>query len=242
MSSAANMLPVQAALRLDNPPEAAPGVRAAEDGSLVWWKTSFDVTVSAVLLVVTAPVVFVAAALVRLTSPGPAFYSQVRVGANGRQFVLWKLRTMYHNCEATSGIRWATRGDKRVTSVGWFLRATHIDELPQLWNVLRGDMSLIGPRPERPEIVSGLAAVIPSYDDRHRVKPGLTGLAQILLPPDSDLPGVRRKVAMDLRYLDGFGVSLELRVLAGTVLHLAKVPGWLVARALWLPQPTADDA
>jgi len=241
MSSAVDMLPVPAALRLNLTP-AARDLRAATDGSLVWWKSSFDVTVSAVLLIVTAPVVLLAALAVRLTSAGPAFYSQVRVGANGRRFTIWKLRSMYHNCEAASGVCWSTRGDKRVTPVGWFLRASHIDELPQLWNVLRGDMSLVGPRPERPEIVAGLLKSIPSYDERHRVKPGVTGLAQILLPPDSDLESARRKVAMDLRYLDGFGLWLEVRVLAGTVLHLAKVPGWAVSRVLWLPAPTADSA
>jgi len=242
MSSAVNRLPVPATLRLNPKTDSASGLRAADDGSLVWWKSSFDRTVAVVLLIVTGPVVLLAALTVRLTSAGPAFYSQVRVGANGRQFVLWKLRTMYHNCEATSGIRWATRGDKRVTLVGWFLRISHVDELPQLWNVLRGDMSLVGPRPERPEIVAGLIEVIPLYDDRHRVKPGLTGLAQILLPADTGLESVRRKVAMDLHYLEGFGPWLEARVLVGTVLHLVKVPGWVVARGLRLPPPTTADA
>jgi lipopolysaccharide/colanic/teichoic acid biosynthesis glycosyltransferase len=244
MSSAVDLLPVPVSAPLchKRPAEPVPAVRASDDGSLAWWKSCFDLSVSAVLLVLTAPLVLLAAVAVRLTSEGPAFYSQVRVGANGRRFVIWKLRSMYHNCEAASGIRWATKGDKRVTSVGRFLRATHIDELPQLWNVIRGDMSLVGPRPERPEIAAGLVGVIPSYDERHRVKPGLTGLSQILLPPDSDLESTRRKVAMDLRYLDGFGPWLELRVLVGTVLHLANVPGWLVARVLRLPTPTPTTA
>ncbi len=221
-----------------HPPVAAePAVRSRPDGSLAWWKSAFDLTAAGLLLVLAGPVLLLAAAAVRLTSAGPAFYSQVRVGANGRRFVLWKVRSMYHNCEAASGVRWAVRGDSRVTPVGRFLRATHIDELPQLLNVLRGEMSLVGPRPERPEIIAGLVLVVPRYDDRHRVKPGVTGLAQILLPPDTDLTSVRRKVATDLRYASEFGPWLEVRVLVGTVLHLAKVPGPAVARLLRLPPP-----
>jgi lipopolysaccharide/colanic/teichoic acid biosynthesis glycosyltransferase len=239
MSSSTNILPLYAPTFAPAADDAA--AEPAADGSLAWWKTTFDLTAASLLLVLAAPVLLLAAAAVKLTSAGPAFYSQVRVGANGRRFVLWKLRSMRHNCEAASGIRWATRRDPRVTPVGRFLRASHIDELPQLFNVLRGEMSLVGPRPERPEITAGLAAVVPRYDDRHRVKPGVTGLAQILLPPDTDLDSVRRKVATDLRYVSGFGPWMELRVLVGTALHLVKVPGPTVARLLRLPYP-ADAA
>jgi lipopolysaccharide/colanic/teichoic acid biosynthesis glycosyltransferase len=223
-------------------PAVRPAVVPAADGSLAWWKSAFDYAVAFTLLVLTLPVVLLAAAAVRATSAGPAFYSQVRVGVNGRRFTIWKLRSMYDKCEAKSGIRWSTPGDKRVTPVGRLLRASHIDELPQLWNVLRGDMSLVGPRPERPEIAGSLAESIPNYDDRHRVKPGVTGFAQVLLPPDTDLDSVRRKVATDLRYVAGFGPWLEFRILVGTVLHLFKVPGTRVARVLGLPNPAGEGA
>lgn len=256
MSPAVNLIPESPALRLDVggrsiPLDTAvmsalettvmPAVVPAADGSLARWKSAFDITVSIILLILTGPVVLLAAAAVRLTSSGPAFYSQVRVGANGRRFTIWKLRSMRDKCEMTSGIRWSTPGDSRVTPVGRFLRASHIDELPQLWNVVRGEMSLVGPRPERPEIAGGLAETIPHYDDRHRVKPGITGLAQVLLPPDTDTDSVRRKVAMDLRYVADFGPWLEFRILVGTVLHLVKVPGHAVARTLGLPKPAGDD-
>src|SRR5439155_3688120 len=137
-----------------------------------------------------------AALLITLSSPGPVVYTQTRLGRSGRRFTIYKLRTMRHNCEAASGIRWATKGDSRVTRVGKMLRATHIDELPQLVNVIRGDMSLVGPRPERPEIAAGLAQAIRDYPLRHRVRPGVTGLAQIQLQADTDLGSVRRKLAL----------------------------------------------
>ena len=109
---------------------------------------------------------------------------------------------MYHDCERLTGARWSTPGDNRVTWIGKILRATHIDELPQLFNILRGEMSLVGPRPERPEIVVGLELAIPCYRDRLQVRPGVTGLAQVQLPPDTDLESVRRKVAYDLYYIE----------------------------------------
>src|SRR5213078_1616461 len=113
--------------------------------------------------------------LVRLTSAGPGFYSQVRVGRGGRPYRIYKIRTMYHNCEAVSGVRWSTKNDPRVTPVGGVLRQLHLDELPQLWNVLVGDMSLVGPRPERPEFVAELTKQIPYYGQRHALRPGITG-------------------------------------------------------------------
>jgi len=180
------------------------------------------------LLVAVFPVVVVAALLIKLTSRGPVIYTQSRVGRGGRRFTIYKLRTMSHNCEATSGIRWATKRDSRVTLFGKLLRATHIDELPQLWNVIRGDMSLIGPRPERPQIVAMLEQKIADYPLRHTVRPGVTGLAQIQLPPDTDLESVRRKLALDLVYIRERTGWLDIRIAIGTLLKVAAVPfGWI---------------
>ncbi len=187
-------------------------------------KAACDRVAALVLLVLTAPMMLAIMALVRLTSSGPALYSQVRLGKGGRPFRIWKMRTMTHDCERHSGICWATRGDPRVTPLGRVLRATHLDELPQLWNILRGDMSLIGPRPERPEFATKLEKVIPHYRDRLLVRPGVTGLAQVQLPPDCDVDGVRRKVACDLAYIRHLSFGLDLRIMALTVFHVFGLP------------------
>jgi len=202
-------------------------------------KRLIDLCVGSFMLVLAAPVVALAWALVRLTSRGPGFYSQARVGRGGEPFVILKLRTMYHDCETRSGVKWATRNDPRVTPVGGILRKLHVDELPQLLNVLRGDMSLIGPRPERPEFVGPLAQALPNYADRLRVRPGLTGLAQIQLPPDRDLESVRRKLVLDRVYVARCGPGLDVRLLVGTAVYLCGVSYAGVRRALWLPNPLA---
>src|SRR5262249_20718427 len=154
---------------------------------------------------------------------GPAIYSQVRLGRGGRPFLIYKLRTMYHKCEAETGPQWCAKGDPRVTPVGRFLRTTHIDELPQLWNVLRGDMSLVGPRPERPEIIDELERHLAGYRNRLSVKPGVTGLAQIQLPSDTTVESVREKLILDLCYVQRFGAWLDFRIQVGTILYLAGV-------------------
>jgi lipopolysaccharide/colanic/teichoic acid biosynthesis glycosyltransferase len=194
-------------------------------------KTVMDLALAFLLLGVFAPVIAVAAAAVRLTSSGPAFYTQTRVGKGGRLFRIYKLRTMHHNVERTSGIQWATPSDPRITRVGQFLRQTHIDELPQLLNVLRLEMSLVGPRPERPEIIPVLEGAIPNYRDRLRVRPGVTGLAQLRLPPDTDIPGVGRKLAYDLFYIRSVGPWLDLRLLGCTSLKMAGIP---LTPVLWV--------
>ncbi len=191
-------------------------------------KGAIDLFASTLMLVLSSPLILIGAVLVKLTSRGPAFYTQTRVGKHGRLFTIYKLRSMTHNCEKTSGIQWSTKGDSRVTPVGKILRASHIDELPQLWNVVRGDMSMIGPRPERPEFLPQLEEALPFYRCRLMVRPGLTGLAQVQLPPDTDMTSVRRKLAHDLHYVREHNLIMDLQLVVATVGHLTKVPvSWM---------------
>jgi lipopolysaccharide/colanic/teichoic acid biosynthesis glycosyltransferase len=201
-----------------------------------------DVALSLGLAAATAPVLAAALLAVKLTSAGPAIYTQTRLGRGRRPFRIYKVRTMYHDCERRSGPKWSTGdGDPRVTPVGRFLRRTHLDELPQLWNVLRGEMSLVGPRPERPEFVAQLERALPGYADRMSVAPGVTGLAQVNLPADTDFESVRRKLAYDLDYIDRRGAWLDLRIIACTGLSLVGVPFAASVRLLGLgPAARAD--
>jgi lipopolysaccharide/colanic/teichoic acid biosynthesis glycosyltransferase len=187
------------------------------------------------LLVLTIPLVILAAILVKLTSRGPVFYSQVRLGKNGKPFTIFKVRTMYHRCESLTGPQWSQPGDSRITPVGRFLRQTHLDELPQLWNVLRGDMSLVGPRPERPEFVDQLEKALPLYRSRLQVRPGITGLAQVQLPPDTDLASVRRKLAHDIYYVRRLGCWLDLRILISTGMNTLGIPNSWFHRLTQIP-------
>lgn len=180
-------------------------------------KHAIEFVLAAVLLILTAPLILLAMALIKLTSPGPAIYTQTRIGRNGRPFTIYKLRTMTHNCESLTGAQWCKPGDSRITPLGWWLRKTHIDELPQLWNVLCGDMSLIGPRPERPEFVLTLEQAILLYRERVLVRPGLTGFAQVQLPPDTDLESVRIKLAYDLHYVRNVGLAFDFAIYLATL-------------------------
>ncbi len=194
-----------------------------------------------VLIVLAAPVLLLTALAVKLTSRGPVLYSQTRVGKNGKLFTLYKIRSMQHDCEKKSGALWSTPGDSRITPIGAFLRKTHLDELPQLWNVLRGDMSLVGPRPERPEFTPALERAIPHYSDRLAVRPGVTGLAQVQLPPDTDMTSVRRKLAYDLYYIRYQSVFLDLRLIACTAVHMAGVPYRALCLLFAMPRPQAVE-
>ncbi len=190
-------------------------------------KRCFDYLLATLLLILTAPVVAACAALVRLTSRGPAFYMQERVGQFGRVFTIYKLRTMYHHCEHLTGPTWSVPGDPRVTPVGRVLRALHLDELPQMINVLRGQMSLIGPRPERPEIAVQLALTIEDYNARLAVLPGITGHAQVHLPPDVTVADVREKIRLDRYYIGRLSIWFDLLTLLRTglkVLGLYRTP------------------
>jgi lipopolysaccharide/colanic/teichoic acid biosynthesis glycosyltransferase len=175
------------------------------------------------LLVLTAPLILIAALLTKLSSRGPAIYSQIRLGRHGVPYTIYKVRTMTHQCEKWSGPQWSKAGDPRVTPIGSFLRSTHVDELPQLWNVLRGEMSLVGPRPERPEFIPFLECSVPYYRQRLGVRPGVTGLAQVQLPADSDIRSVRRKLMYDLYYIQHMSPWLDVRIVVCTLLKVCGV-------------------
>lgn len=181
------------------------------------FKPALDFAGAAVLLVVLSPVIVLAAALVKLTSRGPAFYRQERVGQDGKVFTMIKIRTLVDNVEPGRVPVRAYRGDPRATPVGRFLRRTHIDEFPQLINVLRGEMSLVGPRPELPYFIEELRREIPGYDQRVTVKPGITGLAQIRNGYDATLRDTKRKVRYDLLYARKICALLDVRILLATL-------------------------
>lgn len=180
-------------------------------------KRVFDIVTSSILLVLTAPLLLLTALAIKLDSPGPVFYRQERVGLGGRSFWCIKLRSMRTDAEKDGVARWATKNDSRVTRVGAFIRKTRIDELPQLISVLRGEMSMVGPRPERPSFVEELRKAIPYYDLRHSIKPGLTGWAQVRYSYGASLEDARRKHQFDLYYVKNNSLWLDLIVLIETV-------------------------
>ncbi|HEY8370531.1 MAG TPA: TIGR03013 family XrtA/PEP-CTERM system glycosyltransferase [Thermodesulfobacteriota bacterium] len=175
------------------------------------------IAISVVGLVLSAPVTLVVALLIRLDSPGPIFFAQERVGQDGKLFTLYKFRSMRTDAEADGRPVWAEENDPRVTRIGAFLRKTRIDEIPQLWNVLKGDMSIVGPRPERPYFVEQLRKVIPYYDQRHTVKPGLTGWAQVRYPYGASVQDAIEKLQYDLFYIKHMSLAFDLSILFETV-------------------------
>jgi lipopolysaccharide/colanic/teichoic acid biosynthesis glycosyltransferase len=196
-----------------------------------------DFVLASLLLIPAIPLMILAALAVKLTSKGPVFYVQIRLGRHGQPFSIYKIRSMYHDCERMTGAVWAKKNDARITPVGRLLRATHLDELPQLVNVLRSEMSLVGPRPERPEIVPALEALIPRYRERLQVKPGVTGLAQVQAPADTDTASVRRKLLYDLYYIHRQGFWMDLRLIGCTAIKCVGA-GYETQRLLFgLPQP-----
>ena len=179
-------------------------------------KRLLDVVVSAVGLVALLPLFVLIAALIRVDSPGPAFYRQVRVGLRGRPYMIWKFRSMRQDAEK-SGPRWAQADDPRISRVGWWLRKTRIDEFPQLVNVFKGDMSLVGPRPERPVFVQDLRMIIPYYDIRHTVRPGVTGWAQVKFRYGASQEDSHTKLQYDLYYVKNLSLFLDLKILMYTI-------------------------
>ena len=198
-------------------------------------RRALNVVTAAILLILTVPVFVAIAILIKLTSPGPALYRQTRIGRDrrygrarsndprrrhdlgGMPFTIYKFRTMGVEAERGTGAVWASKDDPRVTPIGRVLRLYRLDELPQLCNVLAGDMNVVGPRPERPEIVARLRREIPGYQQRHRALPGITGRAQVILQYDASLEDVRLKVRHDLEYIRTASVWEDARIMGKTV-------------------------
>jgi lipopolysaccharide/colanic/teichoic acid biosynthesis glycosyltransferase len=196
---------------------------------------AINVLVALVCLILLSPVILLVAVAVKLDSPGPVLYRQLRIGLDrrrpepdaksgrrtgdlgGRPFVMYKFRTMHVNAEDRTGPVWASQNDGRTTRLGRFLRRHRLDEIPQFWNVLKGDMSVVGPRPERPGFVQILRDEIDGYALRHRVPPGITGWAQVNRTPDRSVDDVRRKLEYDLEYMRRRSVWFDLRVMLRTV-------------------------
>lgn len=179
-------------------------------------KRAFDISMAIVIGILTLPIMIVAAIIVKLESPGPIIYSQERVGEHNVEFKVHKFRSMRNDAEK-DGAKWAVKNDPRVTKFGGFMRKTRIDELPQLLNVLKGEMSFIGPRPERMVFIKDLEKVIPYYNLRHLVKPGLTGWAQVMYPYGANVEDAKRKLEYDLYYIKHYSVSLDIAIMFMTL-------------------------
>jgi exopolysaccharide biosynthesis polyprenyl glycosylphosphotransferase len=177
----------------------------------------YSFPIALALTILFAPIMLVVAILVKLTSPGPIFHRQVRVGLNDSTFTVYKFRSMSANAEAKTGPVWAQKNDPRVTPIGKWLRRLRLDELPQLFNVLRGEMTLVGPRPERPEFVAKLTEQIPYYSYRHCVKPGITGWAQINHKYGDTLEDAIIKLEYDLYYIKNLAISLDTYIIFHTL-------------------------
>ncbi len=180
-------------------------------------QSAYSRLLAAIALVLVGPIMLIVAVLVRLTSPGAALYSQCRVGLRGEPFTVYKFRSMRHDAEAATGAVWASRGDPRITPFGRFLRKSRLDELPQLFNVLKGEMSIVGPRPERPEFVATLSEQIPFFPHRHCVRPGITGWAQINHKYGDTLADTVTKLEFDLYYIKNLSPMLDFYIMIQTV-------------------------
>jgi lipopolysaccharide/colanic/teichoic acid biosynthesis glycosyltransferase len=210
---------------VNQPPLAARNLVLFSPGYHRWFvKRWFERLLAWSSIIVVGPVLLLLAILIRATSSGKAFLWQERVGLGGRVFRIVKLRSMFEDAEQWTGAVWALEDDPRITPLGRYLRKLHLDELPQIWNVAGGGMSFIGPRPERPNFVNTLIDEIPGYECRLAVLPGVTGLAQVNLPPDQTPDCVRRKIELDLEYIFTAEPSLDLRIIFCTILKMIGVP------------------
>lgn len=187
-------------------------------------KRTSDLVIAVPMLLVSIPLVLVLGVLIRLDSAGPVLYSQRRIGQNGKRFTIYKLRSMSNDAER-SGAVYASVNDPRITRIGRWLRKTRLDEIPQLWNVICGDMSIIGPRPERPENEQMLEEAIPGFHLRTSVRPGLTGWAQICAPYASTIDQSGRKLEYDIYYIRHASIALDIRIAAKTVGVMVKLGG-----------------
>jgi exopolysaccharide biosynthesis polyprenyl glycosylphosphotransferase len=188
-------------------------------------KRLLDIIISILVLLIMMPVIIVISIAIKLDSKGPAIYSQERVGKKGRLFTMYKFRTMRTDAEAETGPTWAQENDPRVTKVGAWLRKTRIDEIPQFYNVLKGEMSLVGPRPERPYFVSRFKDEIPMYTRRLRVKPGITGWAQVKWKYDSSVDDVKEKTKYDLFYVENMSLRMDFKILINTIFSMVRAKG-----------------
>jgi lipopolysaccharide/colanic/teichoic acid biosynthesis glycosyltransferase len=202
-------------------------------------KLAFEWGVALVASILILPLLALLAILVKVTSHGPVIYKQSRLGYKGRVFNIYKFRTMVKNAESVTGPVWAAKQDSRVTPLGRILRQSHLDELPQLWNILKLDMSLVGPRPERPEIAGRITRQVPDFPRRLDVRPGVTGLAQVMLPADDpgdvNFDGVRKKLDFDLLYAKNLHLMVDLRIYISTACKMAA--GLLEFVRHWLTKP-----
>ncbi|MFY9648084.1 MAG: TIGR03013 family XrtA/PEP-CTERM system glycosyltransferase, partial [Terriglobales bacterium] len=183
----------------------------------IFLRRLFSVVISLLGLILAAPLIPIIMLAIALDSKGPVFYTQTRMGKNGALFKVAKFRTMRHDAEAASGPQWAGNDDPRVTRVGKILRTSRLDEIPQLWCVLKGDMAFVGPRPERPEFIEMLSKEIPFYGVRHMVRPGVTGWAQIKYKYGSTIADAREKLQYDLFYIKNASIGLDLLIMFQTV-------------------------
>jgi lipopolysaccharide/colanic/teichoic acid biosynthesis glycosyltransferase len=184
------------------------------------WKRLWELPLALLLSIAIVPAIGLLVLLVRCTSPGAGIYRQTRVGRHGQTFTIYKIRSMVQDAEA-GGAQWAQgKHDQRATAIGSLLRRLHLDELPQIFNILKGDMSFCGPRPERPEIINKEKLVdrVPGYSNRLSVRPGVTGLAQINLPADDSIDSVRMKQCLDMQYIEQCSASMDLGIIACTAL------------------------
>jgi lipopolysaccharide/colanic/teichoic acid biosynthesis glycosyltransferase len=195
---------------------------SVEVASYFVFKPVVDRVITAGLMIFALPLMAVVGLTVLALDGRPVFYRQTRVGKNGRHFRIWKFRTMRPDAEKGTGAVWSSGGDPRITKLGCWLRSSHLDELPQFFNVIVGEMNLVGPRPERPEFVHELARELPCYMERIRVAPGITGLAQIRNGYDQCFADVRRKVSVDLEYIRTASLAKDLSLLAETSVYILR--------------------
>lgn len=199
--------------------------RFDQEGLYQLTKRSMDLSIALVLLLILSPIIILAALIIRLTSVGPAIFTQKRMTKNGEIFKIYKLRTMHRNFDDKETFLWTQTNDSRITKFGKLLRKTRIDELPQLINVIKGEMSLIGPRPERPELTELLESHFPDFKKRLQVKAGISGLAQVTDGYANDFQTYKNKLDLDLEYINNQGYFLDLKIALKTILVILTCHG-----------------